>query len=444
MPGGDKVLETGLVLENWPRTFNFNGLALRLGKDGHQVETQITGRAGFASKITLQLESVALGPVSAESVTQRGAEANMSATEVERESAGFSASSGAPIVVAMDKCSPYLVLNFDNEQPGRDAVWRATLAIKDRDPSPSQDLVTHVTHAPFMVAQVLSPQFDPEGGSILAQWKSDDPDGAQWRFAVDTVKLRLLAQAVGESMVRGRRFTDDNLTDNGLGQANPIHSRFSRATDITVRPARTMRRYTVHPGDVLSVLRDAQLQRLESEMAYPLEFTYLRGPQPIRDVVVSELGQWLGEPVISLPAVSDTKTLEDALKESMSVVLAGWFVSVTRQDELVSSLRAVYEMLRARHLAYRASFHHRIAHFRLLDALYPERKLHLSEGVSARLRNKTTDEVKGEGAVPVYPLPLGTTLSNQALAATRRFVAKDAAEIATARHADWPDQHDRI
>ena len=59
---------------------------------------------------------------------------------------------------------------------------------------------------PFMVARMHPVQFDPQAGSRIAEWRSDDADGPQWRLADATVDLELPPQAVGEEMERGKRF----------------------------------------------------------------------------------------------------------------------------------------------------------------------------------------------------------------------------------------------
>ncbi len=427
------VEESGLLLEPGEQTEHvFDGLQLKVAGGRHRVLLSIAGDNFCSSKIILALDSVALAPVLAESSLLRAAERNMSAEEMLRESGDFSASWGERIEVANAAAGATLELFYENAQPGRDAMWQATLRITDRylDAAPDRRAVTHVTHAPFMVAQVLPPRFEPEAGSILAQWNSNDPDGAQWRFAVDTVALTMLTQSVGEAMVRGKRFSSNG--EAGLHPLTPVDSRFARSTDITVRPSRRVRRYTVHPGDILSTLQDAELDTLVTELAYPLEVTYRRTAQSKRTVLVSELQRWLGKPVISLPAVDEWKgapgaPMAAALEESMSATLSRWFAN-GKGPVPQAVLRRVYESLRTLHLANRASCANRVAQFPLSDAASPEGRLDLDQDLSARLRNSQT-----EGAAPIYPLPLDVALSPSAMAALYAFVPGDAAGIKAAR-----------
>jgi uncharacterized protein YjbJ (UPF0337 family) len=431
--GGDRAIEeTSLKLVPGGATVHvFDGLRLTVGAAKHRVLLNIANNNFCSSKIILALDSVALAPVLAEASLLRSAQRNMSAAEVLREGGDFSASWGEAIEVANAAAGATLELFYENAQPGRDAMWQATLRITDRylADEASAHAVTHVMHAPFMVAQVLPPRFEPEAGSILAQWNSNDPDGAQWRFAVDTVALTMMTQSVGESMVRGTRFSSDGAA--GIDPARPVHSRFARSTDITVRPSRRVRRYTVHPGDILSTLQDAELETLVTEMAYPLEITYRRTAQSKRTVLVSELQRWLGRPVISLPAVDDWKAASDspmaaALEESMSATLAHWFGNV-RGLVPQAPLRLVYDALRARHLANRASCHNRIAQFPLSDAAYPDGRLDLDQDLTARLRSSQSG-----GAAPAYPLPLDVDLAPSAMVTLRAFVPEPGA-IAAAR-----------
>ncbi|WP_426079192.1 hypothetical protein [Janthinobacterium sp. PSPC3-1] len=415
---GRAIEETSLQLAPGAQNEHvFDGLRLKVADRKHRVQFNIVGGNFCSSKIILALESVALAPVLAESSLLRSAQRNMTADEVMREGGNFSASWGAPIEVANAAAGATLELFYENAQPGRDAMWQATLRITDRYLDAGADVraVTHVTHAPFMVAQVLAPRFEPEAGSILAQWNSNDPDGAQWRFAVDTVALTMMTQSVGEAMVRGNRFSSDGKA--GVDPLSPVDSRFARSTDITVRPSRRVRRYTVHPGDILSTLQDAELETLVTEMAYPLEVTYRRTAQSKRTVLVSELQRWLGTPVISLPAVDDWKgtpgtPMAAALEESMSATLARWFVSGPVPQ---ATLRTVYETLRTRHLANRASCANRVAQFPLSDAAFADGRLDLDQDLSARLRSQA------EGAAPIYPVPLDVALSPSAMVALHAF-----------------------
>lgn len=401
--GWKSIVEPALEVEA-PAPVYFDGLRLLPRKRGHAATLE-TGRNGdgFRYKIVLALESVTLSPVLAESSLLRSAQRDMSAREALEESADFSATCGPQsIVVAEDDAKASLEIACTGDQPNRDTLWSATLKVEQRFAVGEQQSSVQVNHSPFAVAQMLRPDIVPEAGTILAQWSSADPDGAQWRFGVETVTLHLPPQAVGEAMVRGSRFWQGGKK-SPLPPGRTIGYRFSRRTELTVRPSRLDRRYTVHPGDLLSVLRNAEVHRLVTELAYPLEVTYERTPELLRTIVVSEAGSALGRPAVSLP--------ESLPETAFSSLLAEYY----RKQGL--AFGAIVKAQRDRHLAARFSFRHRVAQFPLADASFPSRKLDLREGLSARLRSGR------EHAAGIDPLPHGDTFTPEQRADLDAFLA---------------------
>ncbi|EPQ0974015.1 hypothetical protein NNU90_004259 [Citrobacter farmeri] len=378
------------------KTVYFDGLALTLAMSGHAVNLQLNKDTfDMYYELTLQLDSVSLSPVLAESNLHRSALRNMTAEEAGHEPHYFSANCGEGIVIADAQTKASLKIVCEGRQPGRDTTWTVTLEQAERVLTPRQGSAIQISHTPFIVSQLQPPTLAEEAGNIIAQWKSDDPDGAQWRFGIESVSLNFPPQAVGEAMVRGDRFRSAGQ-DNPIVTQKPIPFRFSRRTELTVRPSRVDRRYTVHPGDTLSVLRDAELTRMVSEMAYPLELTYQRTPELPRTVIVSEIARALGQPAIALP-VSDKDF-------AMSPLLEAYFRS--HAAITIDDLKARIKTLRTHHLAARQNFINRLARFTLKDANYPLRKLDLTEGLSAQLRSKK------QGAVGVWPLPEGVSLDD--------------------------------
>ena len=378
------------------KTVYFDGLALTLVMSGHAVNLQLNKDTfDMYYELTLQLDSVSLSPVLAESNLHRSALRNMTAEEAGHEPHYFSANCGEGIVIADAQTKASLKIVCEGRQPGRDTTWTVTLEQAERVLTPRQGSAIQISHTPFIVSQLQPPTLTEEAGNIIAQWKSDDPDGAQWRFGIESVSLNFPPQAVGEAMVRGDRFRSAGQ-DNPIVTQKPIPFRFSRRTELTVRPSRVDRRYTVHPGDTLSVLRDAELTRMVSEMAYPLELTYQRTPELPRTVIVSEIARALGQPAIALP-VSDKDF-------AMSPLLEAYFRS--HAAITIDDLKARIKTLRTHHLAARQNFINRLARFTLKDANYPLRKLDLTEGLSAQLRSKK------QGAVGVWPLPEGVSLDD--------------------------------
>ncbi|AGE94625.1 hypothetical protein PU088_001668 [Citrobacter farmeri] len=388
------------------KTVYFDGLALNLATTGHVVSLFLKKDTfDMYYELTLQLDSVSLSPVLAESNLHRSALRNMTAEEAGDEPPYFSANCGEGIVIADAQAKASLKIVCESGQPGRDTTWTVTLQQAQRMLTPRQGTAIQISHTPFIVSQLLQPELAEEAGNIIAQWKSDDPDGAQWRFGIESVSLNFPPQAVGEAMVRGDRFRPAGQ-GSPIVDKKPIPFRFSRRTELTVRPSRVDRRYTVHPGDTLSVLRDAELTRMVSEMAYPLELTYQRTPELQRTVIVSEIARALGQPAIALP-VSDQDF-------AMSPLLETYFRS--HAAITIDDLKARIKTLRTRHLAARQNFVNRLARFTLKDANYPLRKLDLTEGMSAILRGKK------QGATAVWPLPEGASLSDSQRIALDNYV----------------------
>lgn len=371
------------------KTVYFDGLSLNLATSGHAVSLFLTENSfNMRYELTLQLDSVSLSPVLAESNLHRSALRNMTADEAGDELHYFSANCGETIVIADQQAGASLKIVCEGGQPGRDTTWTLTLEQAERILTLRQATTIQINHTPFIVSQLQQPTLTEEAGNIIAQWKSDDPDGAQWRFGIESVSLNFPPQAVGEAMVRGDRFRPAGQA-SPIVRGQPLPFRFSRRTELTVRPSRLDRRYTVHPGDTLSILREAELTRMVSEMVYPLELTYLRTPELPRTVIVSEIARALGQPAIALP-VSEQDF-------AMSPLLEAYFRHKPQKD--IDELNARINTLRTDHLAARQNFINRLARFTLKDANYPQRKLDLTEGLSALVRGKR------QGAVAVYPLP---------------------------------------
>lgn len=392
------VLPTLTLKKNTP-PLTIDGVEFTFAETGHEAYLEIYEKTEYFSRIKLSLSSFALSPVFPKFRELHTALRNLSGKEVDKEWDTFVGVSNRmdsykPTVVSPDF---YLELVYENRSMARDAVWLMTLVAGAPPGAQVDNFPVQVTHSPFSISRFGKPTIDPEAGEMLAQWLSNDPEGAQWRFAVETVALQFPPQAIGEAMERGQRFWGAGQT-SPIDDAKPVQQRFSRCTTLTVRPSRLPRRYTVHPVDLFSTLKDAQLERMTTEVGYPLELTYARTERSIHTVVISEVGAMMGRPTIALaPVVTTTQGVPGWLIDALSDGLARWCAAQTQQ---LLALRATYVLLRRQHLANRATFSNRLAVFVLKDATHADKPLNLIEDLSARLRSTN------EGAGPVYPLAI--------------------------------------
>jgi hypothetical protein len=384
-----------------PPSVSVDGVLFEFAELGHFATLDIRENADFYSIVHLPLSIVTLRPVYPRKPELHAALHNMSASEVDREWDSFVGHLGdsLELIRATALTAPYLEVEYQNRAADRDAVWIMRLYAA---PSAERSANTNVqvSHSPFSIAAWRMPSFDPHAGELLAIWMSNDGEGAQWRFAVPSVELLLPPQAIGEAMERGIRFW--GAADHSpIDDRQPIAQRFSPPARLHVSPGTVPRRYTVHPGDLFSVLKNAQLESMTVELGYPLELSYQRNEHSTRIIRVGEVGEQMGKPAVSLPPdyfqanLASAGAVPACLSASLSDTLAVWCAATpARRDQL----RQRYQQLRLAHLANRASLSTRLAAFRLSDMSAPNNALNLTEDLNARLRSIP------EGTLPVFPL----------------------------------------
>lgn len=182
---------TKLELSSLPEVY-IDGISFKFAKSGHIANLDIRESADFYSFVRLQLSEAHLSPVYPKKPELHAALHNMSASEVEREWDSFVGHLGEPIKLPHDPNSKafYLEVEYQNRAADRDAVWimrlyAAPLAL------PQSAFNVQISHSPFSIAGWHLPAFDPQAGELLAVWMSNDNEGAQWRFAVPSVRLTL-------------------------------------------------------------------------------------------------------------------------------------------------------------------------------------------------------------------------------------------------------------
>jgi hypothetical protein len=277
-------------------------------------------------------------------------------------------------------------------QRGHDAVTQLTLVV-DQPQQPGDSSAVWLNLRPFIAAQV---QFGvTENNRTTLVWRSDDAQGAQWRLEHETVRVTLPPQAVGEEMERGRRFYPDAGTPT-IDAAAPVRYRFSRPAYLVLRPspAYQKRRFERSPLNLREILRNASIDRMQVEMAYPLEITYEKSEHSALDLRVSEAGEFFGRPSEALHA-SELDLRAGAYQPGRLEE----FVRELTEPDLTTYMRSVQALVQRQHEVEQV-FAARLAELHVLDPKRPKKDLRLVEDISFRLRDKR------HGAPPLMnPLP---------------------------------------
>lgn len=292
--------------------------------------------------------------------------------------------------------------------PGRDAVVQMEL----RKETHKQQSVAHTSGPgggegvgsssvylqarPFHFALLAPPELDPETGSVLAYWRSDDPDEPQWRIADPSISLRLPPQAVAEEMERGIRFWE-KLDKPYIDPQEPLRYRFSPPTHLVVRPSVVPRRYHPHPNNLGRALNGAVVERFTTEVLYPIQIRFERDESGLPHIRIAESAAFFGRPAPNLPQARDGQAKDLAL-DVLADDLGAWASKLP--DVPLDSFERAYTDLRMRHSAARANFAARLAKLHLYDPYRADRGLFLRDGLDFLIRSTN------EGAPPLCnPLP---------------------------------------
>jgi hypothetical protein len=347
--------------------------------------------------------------------------------------------------------------------PGFDAVSRVEVRSKT-GPAPIGGPSLYLQIRPFTVAHLDSPMLDVEAGDLVAQWSSDDPEGTQWRFPSSSVSFMFPPQAVGEEMERGVRFwtrgtADPTTPQPWISPASPIRYRFSPPTRMAVSPSIVPRLYNRIAANLQDLLSDAKVESFRTECVYPIQVDFATGPDDRPDLRISETAAFLGHAAPSLPASPKVQPLASAqddadrrqwLRDLYDGALADYASATTDAAAAWQGLRDDYDLLRARHMAQRATFAARLGEFHLHDALGRDAALPFGDSLSFRIRGCGT-----RGAAPLAnPLPqwsqdddgrvqpIGADLTPEEKAALAAGADGFLATAPASRPPDWgtPDQ----
>lgn len=251
---------------------------------------------------------------------------------------------------------------------------------------------------PFLYAAVSEIDLDPEGGSILARWRNDDD--REWRMPYRSTTLEMPAQSIGEEMERGFRFWT-NKDESGkttpnfqpyINPSKPIDYRFSPTTRLTIEPDNGRRRYNSVPSNISRITRDAGVKSFQTEMVYPVAIGYKRGDRPSVQVMMSEVGVFMGETGPNLPFLrtSDENTV-DVAQQIFDGSLGYWAERHWVSHRWVTSgwaeIPDAYRQLRLNNSAAKANYAARVAQLVLWDGNRPRDSFLLSEDLSFEFRS---------------------------------------------------------
>ena len=131
---------------------------------------------------------------------------------------------------------------------------------------------------PGNFARLWPTNFDEEAGLDFGYWRSDDPEGPQWRLPDATVEFDSPLQTVAEEMERGSRFWEiDSVTKNPkpyIEPSHPLRYRFSPPTHLKVRPSWVDRRYHKNVSNLAAILDGARVESFQTELLYPIGLNF--------------------------------------------------------------------------------------------------------------------------------------------------------------------------
>lgn len=255
---------------------------------------------------------------------------------------------------------------------------------------------------PFMAARIDFP--DSENLRTVLIWRSDDPQGQQWRVEDAIVSATLGPPAVVEEMERGDRFYGSD-GEPRIKANLPVPHRFSPPAYVELRPSPPSenRRFERSPVNFRALMRSSYVERLAFEMAYPMSVVYQRSQDSQRQLMFKEAGEFFGTPSETVITRVDGGSLsESGLPAGLDeFVVRGGKPSLSRYLSAVA-------LLMQKQKAASSNFVNRLAEIHVVDEALPREPLQLTEDISIRLRDYWSDKVPLANPLPAAnPLPLG-------------------------------------
>jgi hypothetical protein len=304
-------------------------------------------------------------------------------------------------------------------QAGRNAVTELVLFQRGSDRSLG-DRALYLQLRPFFVARTYPSSVDAQAGSRIAEWRSDDAEGPQWRLPDATVELDLPPQTVGEQMARGNRFAAMPSAPGGLKA--PLYYRYAPPTRLVVSPAADRpRRYNISPYNLRDALRYGKVEEFTTELVYPVQTVFKVNAAGLPDIRIAETERFIGRPAPNLPLVEKPLPRDSQLFGQLYAFdLAKWAANLPAAD--LERFRQQYATLRQRQSAVRMNYVARLAEHHVFDPGRRDGKLMLSDGLASRVRDTSL------GAPPLLsPLPRDIDLKGADKQAVAAFLL----------HLDW-------
>ena len=274
-------------------------------------------------------------------------------------------------------------------EPGRDSITELRLQTAARNVDTRS---VYFQARPFTVASIVAPEFDEQAGDDFAYWRSDDPEGPQWRLPAASVTFDFPPQTVAEEMERGNRFWDGK-TKTYIDTSRPVQYRFSPPTRLRVRPPINQQRYNPSPNNLGEILQSAAVDSFTTEVLYPIRTSFTRDNNGDPDIRIAEAGSFFGKPAPNLPVLKVTASVDDQAQLAKSVLeydLADWlFPSPHSTSPSATEIQFCtdYRSLRWRHSAARANFVARLGEFHLYDPWRKDNGLCLTDGLKFDIRD---------------------------------------------------------
>ncbi len=318
-------------------------------------------------------------------------------------------------------------------QKNRNAIVEWSIKGKQKSDPTKKPKALCFQAKPFSVAQIELPDHEAEGGEQIAFWRSDDPEGPQWRVADSEMTIHLPPQAVGEEMERGNRFWPKNneqppKSEPYIKPEKPVRYRFSPPTTLTVMPGTKVRRYNAVPNNLQSVLKEAVVKSFDTEIVYPINTKFEVNSEGLPHIRISETAFFTGKPTENLPVYPAENELRSFYQDVLADEIGEYtyhskdkkITSIENNPKLSELFKESYKSTRLAHSAVRANWASRIAQYHLYDPYRADGKLMLSQGLTFKIRSTKED------APPLLsPLPNGVELEQEDLERLQAYLNKN-------------------